>query len=265
MRIVLTIAGSDSIAGAGVQADLKTMSAMGVYGVSAVTAVTSQSTSRVAEVAPLTPEMVRSQIDLVGGDAEIAAVKTGMLATSAIVRLVADVVAARRFPNVVVDPVLSATAGGTLLAPEAVSVLSTHLLPLAAVVTPNVAEATVLSGINVDSLSTARDAARQIAKLGPTAVVVTGGDLSHAEAVDVVFHAGRFSEVRAARATAEKIHGAGCTFASAIAVGLALGDDIPAAIQRAKQYVTGAIEHALRVGHGAVVLDHFWQSRPRVL
>jgi hydroxymethylpyrimidine/phosphomethylpyrimidine kinase len=141
----------------------------------------------------------------------------------------------------------------------------TQLLPLALVVTPNIAEASLLSGITVTSPGTARDAAMKIAELGPATVVVKGGHLSGEDATDVVFHAGRFTEVKAVRVPVGPIHGAGCTFASAIASGLALGDKVPAAIERAKEYVTGAIEGALRIGQGAVVLDHFWQSRQRAL
>lgn len=260
MRAVLTIAGSDSVAGAGLQADLKTLAALGVYGVTAITAVTAQSTSRIAEIVALTPQMVRSQIDIAAEDVEISAVKTGMLATGDIVRAVADTIARRRLPNVVVDPVFAATAGRrTLLEVDAVSILRAHLLPLATVVTPNVAEASVLSGIDVNSLSTARDAAMRIADLGPATVVVTGGHLEGPDAVDVLFHGGAFAEIRAPRAPVGDIHGAGCTFASAIAAGLAMGDDVPAAIERAKRYVTGAIEGAFRVGRGALVLNHFWE------
>jgi hydroxymethylpyrimidine/phosphomethylpyrimidine kinase len=265
MKAVLVIAGSDSVAGAGVQADLKTMAALGVYGVCAVTAVTAQSTTGVEGVETLSPDLVRSQIALVTADVEIAAVKTGMLASAAIVTSVAEAIARHRFAKVVVDPVMKATSGGTLLAPDAVSIMKTQLLPLALVVTPNVAEASLLSGITVTSLGTARDAAMKISELGPAAVVVKGGHLSGEHAIDVVFHAGRFSEVTAPRAPVGAVHGAGCTFASAVASRLALGDDVPEAIERAKAYVTGAIGRALRIGRGAVVLDHFWQSRERAL
>jgi len=268
MPTVLTIAGSDSIAGAGIQADLKTFAALGVYGVSAVTAVTAQNTKGVGEVVALTPRTVHAQIDHVQADVDVAAVKTGMLATGEIVRAVSD--AARRFqwPYLVVDPVMAAGAAGarTLLEPDAVSIVKTHLLAVTTVVTPNVAEASVLSGLEVESLDDAREAAKRIAELGPAAVIIKGGHLPGVNAIDVLFHDGIFAELGAPRITTGRLHGTGCTFASAIAAGLALGDDIPAAVLRAKRYVTGAIEHSLAIGHGARILNHFWSSpSPRPL
>jgi len=271
MRIVLTIAGSDSIAGAGIQADLKTFAALGVYGVSAVTAVTSQSTTGVLDVVALSPKIVRSQIEHVAHDVEISAVKTGMLASAEIVQAVADTISRIQAPNLVVDPVMAAAGrlrrgsgepgqARTLLAPEAVSVLRMQLLPLAAVVTPNVDEATALSGIRVDSLSAAREAAKRIFEFGPKAIVIKGGHLPGTQAIDLLFYSGRFTELAAPRSSNGAVHGTGCTFASAIAARLALGDDIPAAVERAKQYVTGAIERSFEIGHGARILNHFWES-----
>jgi hydroxymethylpyrimidine/phosphomethylpyrimidine kinase len=272
MRTALTIAGSDSIAGAGIQADLKTFTALGVYGVSALTAVTAQNTEGVTDVFALPPQMVRAQIDRLAQDVEIAAVKTGMLATAEIVRVVSETVGRFQHLNLVVDPVMAASRlrqgfgepglepGRTLLAPDAVSILMTRLLPVAAVVTPNVAEAATLSGIQVDSMDTAREAARRIAGLGAAAVVIKGGHLPGPQAIDLLFHAGTFIELGAPRVDVDRVHGTGCTFASAIAAGLALGDDIPAAVQRAKRYITGAIEHSFAIGHGARILNHFWQQ-----
>lgn len=276
MHTVLTIAGSDSIAGAGIQADLKTFAALGVYGVSAVTAATAQSTTGVTDVFALSAEMVRAQLDQVTQDAEIAAVKTGMLATAEIVRVVSDTIGQLQRPNLVVDPVMAASrhgvgepgrnTGRTLLAPDAVSILQTRLFPIAMVVTPNVAEAAAICGISVDSLSTAREAAKRILDMGPTAVVIKGGHFGAAQAIDLLLHAGVVTELAAPRVNVGAIHGAGCTFASAIAAGLALGDDIPAAVQRAKRYVTGAIEHSFEIGQGARILNHFWdRPSPRTL
>ena len=264
MRTALTIAASDSIAGAGIQADLKTFAALGVYGVSALTAVTAQNTRGVTDIFALPPQMVRAQIDRLAQDVEIAAVKTGMLATAEIVRVVSETVGRFRHPNLVVDPVMAAGTPGmrTLLAPEAVSIVKTRLLPVAAVVTPNVAEAAVLSGIQVDSMSSAREAAKRIAGLGPAAVVIKGGHLGGPEAIDLLFHSGTFIELAAPRVALDTIHGTGCTFASAIAAGLALGDDVPAAVQRAKRYITGAIEQSFAIGHGARILNHFWDGTP---
>ena len=277
MRNALTVAGSDSSGGAGLQADLKTFAALGVYGLSAVTAVTSQSTTGVSDIFTLPSQTVQSQIEQVARDAEIAAVKTGMLATAEIVRVVAETIGRFQRPNLVVDPVIAATNPGRLrqgygeprqsdatagrrilLAPEAVSVLKTRLLPFASVVTPNVAEATALSGVRVDSLETAREAAKGIRDFGPDAVVITGGHMSGGQAIDLLFHAGVFTEFSAPRSSIGEVHGTGCAFASAVAAGLALGDDIPASVQRAKDYVTGAIERSLEVGQGARILNHFW-------
>jgi hydroxymethylpyrimidine/phosphomethylpyrimidine kinase len=263
MHAALTIAGSDSIAGAGIQADLKTFAALGVYGVSAVAAVTAQSTIGVTEWVALSPQIVRAQMDAVLEDVHVSAVKTGMLATVDIVSTVSERLAHHRTANLVIDPVLTATGGGsrTLLAPGAVSILKQQLFPLGAVVTPNRSEAAVFSGMTVDSLASARDAARRIADTGPRAVVIKGGHLSGEEAVDLLFHDGSFTELRASRAAIGEIHGTGCTFASAIAARLALGDDIPTAVHEAKRYITGAIEHSFEIGRGARVLNHFWDRR----
>jgi len=257
MRIVLTIAGSDPSAGAGIQADLKTFAAFGVYGVSAVTAITSQNTTGVSDVAAVPPEHVRSQIQQLFQDCEISAVKTGMLATADIVSAVADTLDSVRHLNVVVDPVMVSSSGRTLLNSDGVSVLKTRLLPLATIVTPNVAEAAALSGIAVGSMDAARDAARQIASLGPKAVLITGGHMEGPEAVDLLLHDGAFIELAAPRLAGADVHGTGCTLASAIAAGLALGDDVPTAVRQAKRYVTAAMEHALTIGRGARVPDHF--------
>jgi hydroxymethylpyrimidine/phosphomethylpyrimidine kinase len=259
MPIVLTIAGSDSIAGAGVQADLKTFAALGVYGVSAITAVTSQNTTGIGGVEALSPEIVRSQVLHIAEDVDVSAAKTGMLATAEIVEVVAEAIRSLKMPNFVVDPVITASRGRTLLAAEAVSILRKQLLPLAEVVTPNVDEATALSGIHVDSLSTAREAAKRIFDCGPRAVVVKGGHLMGAQAVDLLFYSGSFAEFAAPRSSIGHVHGTGCTFASAIAARLALGDDIPTAVERAKQYVTGAIARSFEIGHGARILNHFWE------
>ena len=259
-RLVLTIAGSDSVAGAGIQADVKTFAAMGVYGVTAVTAITAQNTTGVIEVLPCSAEIVRSQIEAVARDVSIAAVKTGMLATSEIVNAAADAIEYLGRVPLVVDPVMSAGGQGrTLLAADAVSILKTRLFPLATVVTPNATEAAALTGIAVDSLEGARKAAERIHRFGAAAVVVKGGHIAGADAVDVLFYDGGFMEFSAPRADVGEVHGTGCAFASAIAARLALGDDTPAAVQRAKSYVTGAIEHSFEIGGGARILNHFWE------
>lgn len=260
MKAALTIAGSDSSAGAGIQADLKTFAALGVYGTSAITAVTSQNTSGVSGVFAVPADVVRAQIESIAQDFSLAAIKTGMLGTADIVKVVADILGRLQTPNLVVDPVMMASSGTcrTLLAPEAVSLLKSHLLPLASVVTPNVAEATALSGVTVTSAATARDAAKRICETGAKAVVVKGGHLDGAQSIDLLFDGRAFTEFSAPRSSMGALHGTGCTFASAIAAGLALGDELAVAIDRAKRYVTGAIEHAIPIGRGARVLNHFW-------
>jgi hydroxymethylpyrimidine/phosphomethylpyrimidine kinase len=260
MRAVLTIAGSDSSAGAGIQADLKTFAALGVYGTSAITAVTSQNTSGVNGVFAVPVDIVRAQIESIAEDLSLAAVKTGMLGTADNVTAVAEILGRLQLPNLVVDPVMMASSGTrrTLLAPEAVSLLKLRLLPLATVVTPNVAEASALSGITVSSAATAREAAKRIFEAGAKAVVVKGGHLEGTESIDRLFDGRTFTEFSAPRSSLGALHGAGCTFAAAIAAGLALGDELAVAIDRAKRYVTGAIEHAIPIGRGARVLNHFW-------
>jgi hydroxymethylpyrimidine/phosphomethylpyrimidine kinase len=264
MRAVLTIAGSDSIAGAGIQGDLKTLAALGVYGTAAVTAVTSQNTSGVLDVLALPAETVRSQIDAVAGDVSLSAIKTGMLATADIAQVVAETLRRLGHPKVVVDPVMIASGAGqrTLLSQDAVQLLKTHLLPLAAVVTPNIPEAQVLTGIDVRTMQHAREAAKRILDFGARAVVVKGGHLEGPDAVDLLYDGTAMIEFSAPRSAYGSVHGTGCAFATAIAAGLALGDDLPAAVQRAKTYVAGAIAHSFEIGAGARLLNHFWIYNP---
>jgi hydroxymethylpyrimidine/phosphomethylpyrimidine kinase len=260
MRAVLTIAGSDSIAGAGIQGDLKTFAALGVYGTAAVTAVTSQNTSGVLEVLALPKDTVRAQIEAVAGDVSLSAIKTGMLATAGIAHVVADALRALGGPHLVVDPVMTASGPGrrTLLPPDAVEMLKARILPLATVVTPNIAEAQALTGITVRTLADAREAAKRVLDCGPRAVVVKGGHLEGPDAIDLLYDGAAMIEFAAPRSVHGSVHGTGCAFASAIAAGLALGDDLPGAVQRAKTYVTGAIAHSFELGAGARLLNHFW-------
>jgi hydroxymethylpyrimidine/phosphomethylpyrimidine kinase len=277
MRVALTIAGSDPGGGAGIQADLKTFAAFGVYGVSAIAAVTVQNTLGVEAVAPLSADLVTSQIEAIAGDFSIDATKTGMLATAAIVEAVAATIAELDLPLVVVDPVLVSTSGERLLDADAVQAMITELLPRARVVTPNVPEAEALSGRRIASAEDARDAARAIGDMGAAAVIITGGHapgsgfrvpgsalaVERAEdvVVDLLFDGHAFHEFRAPRIDSLHTHGTGCTFASAVAAGLALGHNLADAAQRAQQYVAGAIAHAPGLGHGRGPLDHFWESK----
>lgn len=256
---VMTIAGSDSGGGAGIQADLKTFAALGVYGTSAITAVTAQNTRAVTAVQELPPEMVAAQIDAIVQDIGADAVKTGMLANAAIIEVVAAKVWEHRLPNLVVDPVMVAKSGDPLLRAEAVEALRRLLLPLATVVTPNLPEAATLLGRSIQDEDDMRAAARELAALGAQAVVIKGGHREGAEAADLLYDGQRFHVFTAPRIDTRNIHGTGCTFASAIAAWLARGADVPEAVRRAKEYLTEALRHAYPVGQGHGPVHHFWR------
>ena len=267
MRTALTIAGSDPGGGAGVQADLKTFAAYGVYGASAITALTAQNTLGIDAVAPMPADIVTAQIEAVAGDLTIDATKIGMLATAAIVEAVAAAIGELDLPLVVVDPVMVSTSGDRLLEADAVQALERELLPRARVVTPNVPEAEALSGHRIRSLADARDAARRIQDMGARAVIITGGHGPGTterppadEIVDLLVDGDEVHEFRVDRIDAPPLHGTGCTYASAVAAGLALGAVLTDAARDAQQYVAGAIRHAKRVGRGRLPLNHFWRT-----
>jgi hydroxymethylpyrimidine/phosphomethylpyrimidine kinase len=260
MRTALTIAGSDSGGGAGIQADLKTFAAHGVFGTSAITAITAQNTLGVTAWEAVSTPLVVAQIEAVAADMGADAVKTGMLANAAIVTAVADVLERLRLPHLVVDPVMIAKGGDRLLEEAAVAAIREDLLPLAEVVTPNLPEAEVLSGMTIRSLEDMREAGRRILALGPRVVLVKGGHLDSAESIDVACTADGFEEFRGPRVSSVHTHGTGCTLASAIAAGLALGLDHRDAIARAKTYIDGAIRHAPGIGRGHGPLNHFWRA-----
>jgi hydroxymethylpyrimidine/phosphomethylpyrimidine kinase len=253
----LTIAGSDSGAGAGIQADLKTFAALRVYGLSALTAITAQNTLGVRAAAPLAPELIEAQIDAVLEDIGADAVKTGMLATSEIIETVAHSIAQRQL-LLVVDPVMVAKGGDRLLAPEAVMTLRDVLIPLATIVTPNLPEAEVLTGLLVETLADMRQAAQAIRQLGAPYVVVKGGH-SEGKPVDVFYDGEHFLELPAERILTQHTHGTGCTFSAAITAFLARGLAAEQAVVEAKTYITGAIQHAPGIGHGHGPVEHFWQ------
>jgi hydroxymethylpyrimidine/phosphomethylpyrimidine kinase len=258
MKRALTIAGSDSGGGAGIQADLKTFAAHGVYGTSAITALTAQNTRGVTGVHVVPSEFVTAQIEAVVADIGCDAVKTGMLASAAIVEVTAAAVESLDLPNLVVDPVMVAKGGDRLLAEDAVHAIKSTLLRLARVVTPNVPEAEVLSGIRIGSLDDMRRAAASILKLGPKAVIVKGGHLDGAQAIDLLIDAHGEHVLTAPRLDVRHTHGTGCTFAAAIAARLALGAPLDEAARLAKEYVTGAMRHGIDVGSGHQPLGHFW-------
>jgi hydroxymethylpyrimidine/phosphomethylpyrimidine kinase len=247
----LSIAGSDSGGGAGIQADLKTFSALGVFGMTAITAVTAQNTRDVTGIAEIAPEMVARQIDAVVADIGVDAAKTGMLSSAAIIEAVADRIRRHRLERLVVDPVMIAKGGAALLRPDAIDALRRLILPLALVVTPNLPEAAALCGAPVESAAQIDDAARRIAALGPRYVVVKGGHLAGA-AVDTVYDgtAAHVERLEARRIATRNTHGTGCVFSAAITAGLARGNDPVRAIREAKTFVTRAIETALPLGGG---------------
>jgi hydroxymethylpyrimidine/phosphomethylpyrimidine kinase len=263
--VALTIAGSDSGGGAGIQADLKSFAANGVFGTSAITALTAQNTRGVRGVYPVPAAFVVAQVEAVLEDLPVAAVKTGMLATAETVEAVARLAADGRLPKLVVDPVMVSSSGDRLLEPAAERLYVEALLPYATVLTPNLREAQVLLGTTIRSLAEQHAAARALGALGPAVVVVKGGhaveDTGDA-AVDVVFDGKDTTELRAPRIDTPNNHGTGCSFASATAAGLARGLTVPEAITAAKAYVfravTGGARWTLGAGHGP--LDHFGWS-----
>lgn len=256
----LTIAGSDSGGGAGIQADLKTFAAMGVYGASAITAVTAQNTREVSDWLAMPEALVAAQIDAVLGDIGADAVKTGMLANVSIIETVAAKLREHQVTQLVVDPVMVAKGGHKLLEDGAIVAMISHLLPLALVVTPNIPEAEVLTGMRITSWDDARTAAEKIVAMGARNVVVKGGHAEDtASSTDLFYDGARFREYPARRIDTSSTHGTGCTFASAIAAGLAKGLDVPGAVALAKAYVTLAIQHAYPVGHGHGPVHHFYR------
>ena len=259
MKSALTIAGSDSGGGAGIQADLKTFAAHGVYGTSAVTAVTAQNTRGVVGVHLVPAEFVVAQIEAVVSDIGCDAVKTGMLATAAIVEAVAAAVEALDLPNLVVDPVMVAKGGDRLLEDDAVLALKRVLLRLARVVTPNLPETEVLADMEVHSMDDRREAARRILRMGPAAVLIKGGHLPGDTITDLLVDNSGEVAISGSRVDGRHTHGTGCTLAAALAARLALGDSLEAAARAAKAYVAQAMEHGIDVGGGHQPLGHFWE------
>jgi hydroxymethylpyrimidine/phosphomethylpyrimidine kinase len=259
MHTALTIAGSDSGGGAGIQADLKTFAAHRVFGTSAITAVTAQNTLGVTMWRALPTDLVTAQIEAVAGDIGADAVKVGMLASAAIVEAVAAAIAELDLPHVVVDPVMVAKGGDRLLEEDAVGAIRTELLPRAHIVTPNVPEAEVLSGLTIRSIDDMRAAGERILRLGPRVVLVKGGHLDGPESVDVACTVDGTFELRGPRIASRHTHGTGCTLSSAIAANLALGLDDRTALKNAREYLEGAIRHAPGIGRGHGPLGHFWR------
>jgi hydroxymethylpyrimidine/phosphomethylpyrimidine kinase len=257
----LTVAGSDSGAGAGIQADLKTFAALGVYGTSALTAVTAQNTRAVLAIAEVPEEVVAMQIDAVLSDIGADAAKTGMLSSAAIIETVADRLEAWGLPRLVVDPVMVAKSGDHLLHPAAAEALRARILPLALVVTPNIPEAEVLAGRAILTDADAREAARAIAALGPRYVIVKGGHRPD-RPVDIVFDGDGFHDLDAAWVDTQNTHGTGCTFSAAIAAHLARGAEPLLAIAAAKHFITDALRASYAIGAGHSPVNHFYAAGP---
>lgn len=259
MNVALTIAGSDSGGGAGIQADIKSMQANGVFAASVITAVTAQNTRAVTQAFDLPLDLIAAQIDAVFDDFEIKATKTGMLSSAGIIEMVVAKVDEWRIDPLVVDPVMVSTSGFALLQEDAVESLKQLLIPRATLVTPNTHEAAHLTGIEITSVAEAEQAARQIFEMGQASVLVKGGHLEgEDEAVDVFYDGEAIAYFRAPFIDTPHTHGTGCTYASAIAANLAKGMDMHAAIGAAKEYVTQAIRHGLDIGKGGGPTHHFW-------
>ena len=262
MKQVLTIAGSDSSGGAGIQADLKAMSANGVYGMSVVTSITAQNTKGVTAVHDLPISIIEQQFDAVFDDFEVAAVKTGMLSSAKIVEAVVRKLTQRTATNLVVDPVMVSKSGAALLQPEAVDKVKAALVPLALVVTPNIPEAERLSGLEIRTLAVARQAAKIIHKLGCRYVLIKGGHLLVERGTDLLYDGRFFNMYKGEFIETPHTHGTGCTYASAIAAQLARGKSVADSVQTAKTYVTEAIRHGLAIGHGKGPTNHFYFLDP---
>ncbi len=252
--IALTIAGSDSGGGAGLQADLKTFASLGVFGTSVITSVTAQNTVEVVDSCPLYPEEVESQLEAIFDDFKVNAVKTGMLAEKEIVSVVARKLKENRVKNLVVDPVLAAKSGARLLSNDGAETMIKKLFPLAMIITPNLPEAEALSGVKIKSDSDYRQAAEKLLDLGPRSVVIKGGHRK-ADANDFFFDGKRAVWLSAKRAKADSVHGTGCIFSAAISAQLAKGKPLLAAVRAAKSFINGLLRKSFKPGRGHWVAD----------
>lgn len=258
MKKALTIAGSDSGGGAGIQADLKTFAAHGVFGMSVITAVTAQNTVAVVAVQDIAPDIIAKQIEAVLSDIGADGIKIGMVSQAESIKAISRALKPYGIKNIVIDPVMVAKSGYPLLRPEAVEVLRHDLLPLATLLTPNLAEAELLSGVAIQSLADMKEAARAIYQMGPRYVLVKGGHLP-GNANDLLFDGREFLVLEGKRIDTPNTHGTGCTLSSAITANLVNGLDMVTAVKQAKQYVTGAIAHSFPLGKGHGPTHHFYE------
>lgn len=253
----LTIAGSDSGGGAGIQADLKTFQELGVYGMSVLTALTAQNTLGVHGVMPVPPAFIEQQLDAVLSDLGTDAAKTGMLFDTPIIEKVAEKIKEYEIKQYVLDPVMVAKGGAPLLLEEAVASVRKHLIPLARVITPNLPEAEVITGITIDSMEKMREAAGAFREMGAFSVVIKGGHASGDMATDLFYDGEEFIELKEKRFNTPHTHGTGCTFAAAVTAGLAKGNPVKEAVQQAKEFITAAICHPLGIGQGHGPTNHW--------
>ena len=260
MKTALTIAGSDSSGGAGIQADIKTMTAHGVYAMSAITALTAQNTTGVTDILESTPEFLAEQLDCVFTDIFPDAVKTGMVSSTALIEVIAAKLRQYGARNIVVDPVMVATSGSRLISEDAVGALCEHLLPLATVLTPNIPEAELLSGMEIPDAAGMERAARAISERYGCAVLCKGGHQIN-DADDLLWRNGAGRWFRGKRIATSNTHGTGCTLSSAIASELAKGLDLDGAVERAKAYISGALSAMLDLGHGSGPMDHMFDLK----
>ena len=262
MKQVVTIAGSDSGGGAGIQADIKAMSANGVFAMSVITSITAQNTQTVQAVYDLPSSIIEAQLDAIFTDFDVAAVKTGMLSSAEIVQTVCGKLRQYEQARVIVDPVMVSKSGHSLLQASAIHSLKTQLLPIALLVTPNIHEAEQLAGRPIRSLADARQAAKMIHQLGSRHVLIKGGHLLAEPGTDLLYDGHLFSIYRGEFIDTPHTHGTGCMYASAIAAQLARGKELPDAVQAAKAYLTEAIRHSLAIGHGHGPPNHFYFLSP---
>ena len=256
MKNLLTIAGSDSSGGAGIQADLKTFSAHGVFGMSVITAVTAQNTQGVFAVQDILPEIIEKQIQVIFDDIPVDGIKIGMVSQTDTIKIIAETLSKYPIKNLVVDPVMISKSGYDLLKPEAKEALIKYLLPMATVVTPNLPEAEVITGIEINTIDDMKKAAELIYRNGPKYVLVKGGHLE-GDAIDILYDGSVFTHFNFPRINSKNTHGTGCTLSSAIASNLGKGMDIVKAIDEAKKYITIAIEKSFSIGKGVGPVHHF--------
>lgn len=258
MKKALTIAGSDSSGGAGIQADLKTFSAHGVFGMSVITAITAQNTQGVFAVQDISPEIIGKQIDAIFDDINVDALKIGMVSVIDTIKVIAEKLKANNFKNVILDPVMISKSGYSLLQPEAGEALIKYLLPLAMVVTPNIPEAEVITGLHIETIDDMKQAARAIHALGAANVLIKGGHMQD-DATDILFDGTNYFEYQGQRIDTKNTHGTGCTLSSSITANIAKGMSIEKAIAESKKYITTAIEHSLDIGKGVGPTNHFYE------